>query len=130
MSSYADRRDARRVIVGPEFGISFTLKGHAYREVRITNLSPGGCFAMVGVRDAGLFSRGATLEVLTLDHPELPKQPFTATVSFVLGHRPGGTTMDMVGVGIQFLCMEDAAREALDTWIDAALASGSKSRLG
>ena len=130
MSSYADRRDARRVIVGPEFGISFILKGHAYREVRITNLSPGGCFAMVGVRDAGLFSRGATLEALTLDHPELPKQPLTATVSFVLGHRPGGTTMDMVGVGIQFLCMEDAAREALDTWIDAALASGSKSRLG
>ena len=38
--------------------------------------------------------------------------------------------MDMVGVGIQFLCMEPEAREALDTWIDAALASGSKSRLG
>ena len=125
MSTYANRRDARRVIVGSEFRISFTLKGHAYREVRITNLSPGGCFAMVGARDAGLFSRGATLEALILEHPELPKQPITGTVSFVLGHRPGGTTLDMVGVGIQFLCMEAAAREALDTWIDAALASGS-----
>jgi len=129
MSTYANRRDARRVIVGPEFGISFTLKGHAYREVRITNLSPGGCFAMVGARDAGLFSRGATLEALILEHPELPKQPITGTVSFVLGHRPGGTTLDMVGVGIQFLCMDASAREGLDIWIDAALASGSKALL-
>jgi hypothetical protein len=54
MSSIADRRDTRRVIVGPEFSISFLLKGHAYRDVRITNLSHGGCFAMVGARDARL----------------------------------------------------------------------------
>jgi len=124
MPSYADRRDARRIIVGPEYGISFTLKGHAYREVRITNLSPGGCFALVGARDAGLFSRGATLEALVLDHPELPKQPITASVTFVLGSAAGIGGRDLVGVGIRFLSMEPAAREALDTWIDAALAAG------
>ena len=69
MSSFADRRDTRRVIVGPEFGISFTLKGHAYTEVRITNLSLGGCFALVGARDARLFERSAVLENLILMHP-------------------------------------------------------------
>ena len=62
MSTYADRRDTRRIIVGPEFSISFLLKGHAYQDVRITNLSPGGCFALVGARDARLFERGAVLE--------------------------------------------------------------------
>ncbi|HLP30396.1 MAG: hypothetical protein H6P99_1786 [Holophagaceae bacterium] len=123
MSTQADRRDTRRIVVGPEFAISFTLKGHGYRDVRITNLSPGGCFAMVGARDARLFERGAVLEGLTLLHPELPKAPIMATVSYVLGGRPGHDPMEMVGVGIQFLGMADAAHEALDTWIEAALAS-------
>ncbi len=120
MSSYADRRDTRRIIVGPEFGISFTLKGHGYRDVRITNLSLGGCFALVGARDARLFERGAVLEELILQHPELPKAPIVAAVSYVLGGRPGADPMEMVGIGIQFLGMDDAAQASLDTWVDAA----------
>jgi len=123
MSSFADRRDTRRVIVGPEFGISFTLKGHAYTEVRITNLSLGGCFALVGARDARLFERSAVLENLVLMHPELPKAPIIAAVSYVLGGRPGHDPMEFVGVGIQFLGMDDAAQQVLDTWVDAATAS-------
>jgi hypothetical protein len=124
MISQADRRDARRIIVGPEFAISFTLRGHAYRDVRITNLSPGGCFALVGARDARLFERGAVLEGLVLQHPELPKAPILATVSYVLGGRPGADPLELVGVGIQFQAMEPASQEALDTWIDAAEAAG------
>ena len=123
MSSIADRRDTRRVIVGPEFSISFLLKGHTYRDVRITNLSNGGCFAMVGARDARLFERGATLENLVLEHPELPKSPISATVSYVLGGRPGLEPMEHVGIGIQFLSMEDPTRDALSVWVDAATAS-------
>lgn len=123
MSSQADRRDTRRVIVGPEFGIAFTLKGHPYREVRITNLSAGGCFALVSARDARLFERGAVLEDLVLEHPELPKAPILATVSYVLGGRTGAQPLDLVGVGIQFLGMQEAARLGLDAWIDAASAS-------
>lgn len=123
MSSQADRRDTRRVIVGPEFGISFTLKGHPYHDVRITNLSPGGCFALVGARDARLFERGAMLEHLVLQHPELPKAPILATVSYVLGGRPGADPLEMVGVGIQFLGMNEAAQATLDTWVDASGAS-------
>lgn len=123
MSTFADRRDTRRVIVGPEFGISFTLKGHAYSEVRITNLSTGGCFALVGVRDARLFERGAVLEGLVLLHPELPKQPIIAAVSYVLGGRLAADPLEMVGIGIQFLGMDDEAQVLLDTWVTAAVAS-------
>ncbi len=123
MSTYADRRDTRRIIVGPEFGISFTLKGHQYKEVRITNLSTGGCFALVGARDARLFDRGAVLEQLILTNPELPKAPIIAAVSYVLGGRSGNDPMEMVGIGIQFLGMEDDAQASLETWVDAASAS-------
>jgi len=123
MSSPADRRDLRRVIVGPDHGISFTLRGHPYREIRISNLSAGGCFALVAHRDARLFERGAILEHMVLLHPELPKDPMIATVAYVLGSRPGAPVMEFVGVGIQFLNIEPGAREALEAWIDASMAS-------
>jgi hypothetical protein len=31
--------------------------------------------------------------------------------------------MEMVGVGIQFMGMDDAAQGALDAWVDASVAS-------
>jgi hypothetical protein len=123
MSSPADRRDLRRVIVGQEHGISFTLRGHPYQDIRISNLSAGGCFALVAHRDARLFERGAILEHLVLLHTELPKDPMIATVAYVLGSRPGTPAMEFVGVGIQFLSMEPQARAALEAWIDASMAS-------
>ena len=123
MSTYADRRDTRRIIVGPEFGISFTLKGHGYQDVRITNLSTGGCFALVGARDARLFERGAVLENLVLIHPELPKTPIIAAVSYVLGGRSATDPMEMVGIGIQFLGVDDVAQQSLNAWVDASVAS-------
>jgi hypothetical protein len=123
MSTFADRRDTRRVLLGPEFTISFTLKGHDYAEVRLTNLSVGGCFALVGARDARLFERAAVLENLVLLHPELPKSPIIAAVSYVLGGRPGSEPMEFVGVGIQFLSMDDEAQRTLDTWVEAASAA-------
>ena len=123
MSSLADRRDTQRIIVGPEFGISFKLKGHDYQDVRITNLSTGGCFALVGARDARLFERGAVLENLVLIHPELPKAPIIAAVSYVLGGRSATDPMEMVGIGIQFLGVDDVAQQSLNAWVDASVAS-------
>ena len=125
MGTYADRRDTRRIIVGSDFAIAFTLRGHAYRDVRITNLSTGGCFALVGARDARLFERDAVIEGLVLLHPELPKAPILATVSYVLGGRPGADRLEMIGIGIQFLGIPDAAQEALNTWVDAASVTGN-----
>ena len=123
MSTYADRRDTRRIIVGPEFGISFTLKGRGYQDVRITNLSAGGCFALVGAQDARLFTRGVVIENLVLRHLELPKAPIIAAVSYVLGEPSSADPMEMVGIGVQFLGMPEEAQMALDTWVDAATAS-------
>ncbi len=120
MSTLADRRDTQRIIVGPEFGISFDLKGHAYQDVRITNLSPGGCFAMIGARDARLFERGVVLDNLKLMHPDLPKAPIIAAVSFVLGGPSSADPMEMVGIGVQFQGMDEAARKALEAWVLAA----------
>ena len=123
MSTYADRRDNRRVVVGPEFTISFTLKGHTYQDVRISNLSVRGCFALVGVREARLFERGAALENLVLMHPELPKAPIIAAVSYVLGGRPSADPLEMVGIGIQFLSLDETAQGALDAWVEVATAA-------
>ncbi len=123
MSTFADRRDTLRIIVGPEFGISFQLKGHDYQDVRITNLSAGGCFALVGARDSRLFERGAVLDHLKLTHPELPKAPIIAAVSYVLGGASTADPMEMVGIGVQFLGMDDAAQKALDAWVSAANAA-------
>jgi hypothetical protein len=119
MSTQADRRDLRRIIVGREHGISFTLKGHFYGDVRITNLSTGGCFALVNGRDARLLSRGAVLEGLLLLHPELPKAPIMAAVSYVLGGN-SADPMEMVGVGVQFLGMDEAAQRSLEVWVTAS----------
>ncbi|HEX9082809.1 MAG TPA: PilZ domain-containing protein [Holophagaceae bacterium] len=123
MHSPADRRILRRVIVGPDHGIRFVLRGHPYEEVRISNLSSGGCFALVPHRDARLFERGAILEQLVLLHPELPKDALIATVAYVLGNRPGTPPMEFVGVGIQFLNLEPRTQTLLDTWLDAAYAA-------
>ncbi|HEY3400073.1 MAG TPA: hypothetical protein VGK03_05520 [Geothrix sp.] len=120
MNHLADRRDTRRVITGREFGISFTLKGRPFRDVRIANLSVGGCLALVGAWNAGFFQHGAALGDLVLLHPELPKDPIIATVAFVLGGRTVGQAQEMVGVGIHFLCMEASTREALEIWVGAA----------
>ncbi|HEX7597078.1 MAG TPA: hypothetical protein VF518_02625, partial [Polyangia bacterium] len=114
------RRDTQRILVGPEFGISFKLKGHDYQDVRITNLSPGGCFAMVGARDARLFERGVVLDNLTLMHPDLPKAPIIAAVSYVMGVPSTADPMEMVGIGVQFQGMDDDAQKALNAWVSAA----------
>ncbi len=120
VTALIDRRDARRIIVGPDFGVSFTLMGHAFGEVRIANLSTEGCFAVIGKREAGLFKRGAVLENLLLLHPDLPKTPITAEVCHVLG-RSGTGSLEMVGIGIHFLNLDDPSRKLLDAWVDASM---------
>ena len=122
MTNPQDRRLARRAILGAEHAISFRLKGRDYREVRITNLSPGGCFALVPAGDAGRFTRGSTLEDLILEHPDLPKGPISAVVSYVLGGHTGEEPLDLVGIGIQFLGMAPAEQTGLQAWVNQPMA--------
>ena len=76
---------------------------------------------MLGVQAARLFERGAVLENLLLLHPDLPKAPIIAAVSYVLGSRPAVESLAMIGVGIQFLSVDDPSRQLLDAWVEAAM---------
>ena len=121
MPPQAERRDSRRLFLGPEFTIHFLLKGHSFREIRITNVSLGGCFAMVSQRDRELFSQGAILEQLGFAHPDLPTGPITAQVRFALGTQTGPSAMDFLGVGISFVAMGPEVRERLALFLEAGL---------
>ncbi|WP_257310976.1 PilZ domain-containing protein [Geothrix fuzhouensis] len=121
MNSHGNRRDTR-VVTGPEFTIAFTLQGHAFQDIRIMNLSVGGCFALLGGRTARFFLPGATLDGLVLLHPDLPKGPIRAAVAYVLGYSTSGEATDQVGMGLQFLSLDAATRAALEAWLAIATA--------
>jgi len=118
MNTHPERRDTRRIIVGPEHMIHFVVKGHPFRNVRITNLSVGGCFAVVGQGDAGLFTQGSILEQMAFEHPNLAGGPITAEVRYVLGGTGGGTGFDFLGLGIQFLSVPEDAHQSLLAFVD------------
>ncbi len=121
MNAKIDQRDARRIILGPDFGISFTLKGHVFGKVGITNISTGGCSALIEQQEAWLFERGAVLEDLQLLHPDLPKTPILGEVCHVLGCRPGDEGTWQVGVGIHFLNVDCPFQKGLDAWVSGAM---------
>ena len=123
MNSHDHRRETR-VVTGPEFTISFSLNGYDFREVRIMNLSVGGCFALVGARTARFFLPGVTLDDLVFLHPDLPQGSIRAAVTYVLGYAFGGEATDQVGMGLQFLSVDASTRQALEAWVDAAAAAG------
>ena len=123
MNSLTHRKDLR-VATGPGFALSFTLKGHGFHDIRIMNLSAGGCFVLLEARTARFFLPGAVLEDLVLLHPDLPKAPLTAAVTYVLGYAPGGQGGDQVGLGLQFLALDAPTRLALEAWVRASTAGG------
>lgn len=121
MDSSNERRDSRRLFLGPDHTIRFVLKGHAFRGVRITNISLGGCFAMVSQRDRGLFAQGAILEQLGFDHPDLPQGQITAQVRYAVGAQSEAPMLDFLGVGISFVTMPPEVRERLSVFLEATL---------
>ena len=118
MDSSTERRAGQRLFLGPEHSIHFLLKGHAFREIRITNVGLGGCFAMVPLGDKALFGPGALLEQLAFDHPDLPPGPITARVCYAVGTQSG---LEFMGVGIEFIAMAPETRERLAVFIEASL---------
>jgi c-di-GMP-binding flagellar brake protein YcgR len=118
MENHPERRDTRRIIVGSEYTIHFVVKGHPFRSVRITNLSFGGCFAVVGQGDATLFGQGTILEQLAFEHPDLAGGSITAEVRFVLGGPEGGSGFDFLGLGIQFLAVPSETKKALMDFVE------------
>ena len=124
MHTAAERRDTRRIVVGAEHTIRFLVKGHAFRDVRLTNLSIGGCFAVLGQGDAPLFERGTVLEALAFEHPEMPSTPGIAVVVYVLGTESGQGILDYVGLGLRFLSLPGDVEGALERLVSEALGSG------
>ncbi len=121
MTTLEERRDSRRIVVGPDHTVRFWAKGHAFREVRITNLSLGGCFAMVSPRDAGLFPAGTLLEQFAFEHPDLPPEPFTAEVRYCLGSEAKDTPLAVLGLGIMFRALPPALEPRLKAHLERLL---------
>ncbi len=121
MEHHPERRTARRVIVGADHTIRFSVKGHAFRDVRITNVSLTGCFAMVSQRDAALFGQGALLEHFCFEHPDLPLGPITAKVMYLLGGSSDQASLDFMGVGIHFIGMDERASKVLEEFLSGSL---------
>jgi len=113
MDQSADRRDTRRLFLGPDHAIRFVVKGHAFQNVRITNVSLGGCFAMVSQRDRALFTQGTVLEQLAFEHPDLPLGPVTAQVCYAIGTQSEEPLLEFLGIGIHFLSMPEEGQQRL-----------------
>jgi len=116
-----ERRDSRRLFLGPEHTIHFLLKGHAFKDVRITNVSLGGCFAMVSQRDHGLFAQGAVLEQLGFEHPDLPQGHITGQVRYAVGGHSEVPSLDFLGVGISFVSVPPDLQQRLSVFLEASL---------
>lgn len=121
MSQPSDRRDSRRLFVGPEHTVAFEVKGHAFRDIRITNISMGGCFAVVGGHSASLFSAGTILEHFALEHPEFPKSTFAAQVRYVVGSPGAESSPDFLGLGVAFMTVPDDVKVAISAYLDQLL---------
>ena len=111
----SERRDTRRIILAADHTVQFSLGGHAFQGVRITNISSSGCFLMVRKHDEGLFKKDALLEHLVVDHPELPQAPMTGQVVYALG--AGTSGMDFIGIGVHFVSRSPEAARGLDAFV-------------
>lgn len=115
--STEQRKDARRLALGPGFSIRFLVQGRPL-ETPLLNLSYGGCFTLMPFREARHLERGVAVVDLQLLHAELPKSLIQCQVAYTLGGTAGMERMEQVGMGIQFMDMDPVARMALQGWLD------------
>ncbi len=93
------------------------VKGHSFQNVRITNLSLTGCFAIVSRRDAALFDQGTLLEQFAFEHADLASGTFTAKVMYSLGASESPSGLDLVGLGIHFLALDTECQKTLENFL-------------
>ena len=121
MADSAERRDNRRISLGPGHHIRFKVGGQSLKDVRIANISGSGIFAVVDQSEAHLFEQGTVLEDLVLDHPMLPKGRIRAQVVYLLGNSPDQPAMGFIGMGLHFLEMPGETQTALNLFVAASL---------
>jgi c-di-GMP-binding flagellar brake protein YcgR len=112
-----ENRQFRRVVVGPEFTVSFIYGGEPFSGINLGNISEGGCFAIVPSSRAEVFEPGGELEELTLHHELMPNHALEARVTFALG--AGDPEMDWVGVGVRFVSVPMIVRKSLQDFVAA-----------
>lgn len=104
----------RRLAVGPDHTVQFTLGPQRLSRIRITNLSAGGCFALIPA-EYGDFARvGGILGDFQFEHEDLPATPFTAKIIRISRGLSEVSDCD-TGLGIQFLSTSQQFTE----WVDA-----------
>lgn len=121
MGQLSDRRDNRRLFVGPDYAIRFSFKGRSFTGVRITNISAGGCFAVLPRDHETVFTEGGILDEFALEHSEMPHTPFFAQIRYVLGGALGQSDMEYLGLGIAFMMTPEDVKSALSSLLEAAL---------
>lgn len=120
MDPAAERRSKVRICVGDEVTVRFRVKQTSYQEVRITNLSAGGCFATIPRLDDHQFRQGTLLEDFSFGIPELAGPPFSARVAYVLGGRGGGRGgLELIGLGLHFELLPPSMGQALAAFVEA-----------
>lgn len=112
-----ENRQYRRIVVGPEFTVSFVHAGESFAGINLGNISEGGCFALVPGARAGGFESGGELEGLTLHHELMPHHPIEARVAFALG--AGDPDLEWVGIGVRFVGLPIVVRQSLRDFVDA-----------
>ena len=121
MAEFTERRDNRRIVLGPGHTIRFRAAGRTFKDIRITNISGSGLFATVDRGEAGLFEKGVVLEDLVLDHPMLPKGHIRAQVVYTQGQEAEAPAIAFVGMGMHFLEMPAKTQQDLNHFIAAAM---------
>ena len=120
MDSASDRRSKLRIVVGPDVTIQFRVKQFAYNNIRITNLSAGGCFATLPRTENHLYRLGTLLEHFQFENADLRSEPFMAKVTYVLGGGGGGRGgLELIGLGIHFVAMTASMEELLLHYVEA-----------
>jgi hypothetical protein len=121
MAGFTERRDNRRIALGPGHTVRFRVSGRLFKGIRITNISGSGLFATVDQSEAEFFEKGVLLEDLVLDHPLLPKGHIRAQVIYTLGLAPEKPAMAFVGMGMHFIEMPTETQQELNNFVAAAM---------
>ncbi len=111
-------RKYRRVSVGPDHTVQFVLGSLELTNVRITNLSAEGCFAVVQEEYGNLLRENTHLGNFQFEHVDLPSTKITAKVVRVLRGLSEIGEND-IGLGIQFLTSSQQFTEWVDAYVMA-----------
>ena len=112
-----ERRTFARLAVGSDYALKFRAGGHTFPGLALVDISAGGCSWRVDRLGASAMPLGAPLELLVIEHPDLPVAELSAQVVEVTPE-PGGATV----VRAEFTDLDPRVRSLFDQHIQRKLA--------